>query len=405
MRGCLLENTGGTLPTVFQPSHLSLLFLSEQKAHPAEQENGKDFPIDKPQGEIVMSSAMQNIDDSDKSRLKEFLNRPLSIGGKAVANRLWLAPMAGLGHVAYRQVLDDFGGCGLMFSEMCSARAVPTENRLTSPVFSWRPEELDHLVCQIAGGTPEELVPAARRVEDEGFFGLDINMGCSVSGIVKKNAGAALLREPDAALAAVEAVRKEISIPLFVKFRTGWSPDVGPAVNLAQRFESAGVDCLVFHPRVAPDKRTRPPVLNNIKAIKEAVSIPVFGNGDVVTPEDCLRMIDTTGCDGVSVGRMAMARPWLFAEWTGDFVADENIFQDYALNLANALDTHLDPIRALKRYKLFTVYFAANFTFGHRLQSKFLAAKSMDQVRKVIHEHLRPGMQLTRRPNMNMYNT
>jgi len=333
------------------------------------------------------------------------LNHPLSIGGKPVANRLWLAPMAGLGHVAYREVLDDFGGCGLMFTEMCSARAVPTENRKVSPVFSWRKAELPRLVCQIAGATPDELIPAARRVEDEGFFGLDINMGCSVSGIVNKKAGAALLKEPQAALAAVEAVRNEISIPLFVKFRTGWSPDVAPAVKLARQFESAGVDCLVFHPRVAPDKRTRPPVIENITAIKEAVSIPVFGNGDIITPEDCLNMLESTGCDGVSVGRMAMARPWLFAEWTSGFKPDENIFRDYALRLADALDTHFDPIRALKRFKLFTVYFAANFTFGHSLQSKFLAAKSMDQMREAIHKHLRPGMQLTKRPNMNLYST
>lgn len=342
---------------------------------------------------------------TDTALLRETLTRPLTIGGKSLANRLWLAPMAGLGHVAYREVLEGYGGCGLMFTEMCSAKAVPTENRRVSPVFRWRDEELPHLVCQIVGATPEELVPAARRVEDEGFFGLDLNMGCSVPGIVKRDSGAALLKDPAAALAAVEAVRAEVSMPLFVKFRTGWSPDVGPAVALARQFESAGVDCLVFHPRVAPDKRTRPPVIENIRAIKEAVSIPVFGNGNVVTPEDCLNMLKTTGCDGVSVGRMAMARPWLFAQWTGDLVPGDTIFQEYALGLADALDTYYDPIRALKRYKLFTVYFAANFTFGHRLQSRFLAAKSMDDVRAVAREHLRPGMQLTSRPNMNMYNT
>ncbi|MBG0790567.1 MAG: tRNA-dihydrouridine synthase family protein [Desulfovibrionaceae bacterium] len=337
--------------------------------------------------------------------LAGLLNRPLSIGGRPVANRLWLAPMAGLGHISYRRVLDEYGGCGLAFTEMCGARALPTENPRKSPVFRWREEELPRLVCQIAGATPEDLVPAAERVEREGFFGVDINMGCTVPGIVKRDAGAALLKRPDAALAAVQAVREAVSIPLFVKFRTGWTPDIRPAEDLARRFEAAGVDCLVFHPRVAPDRRTRPPVREHIKAIAGAVSIPVFGNGDVITPEDCLDMLEQTGCDGVSVGRMAVARPWLFAEWTQGFTPPDTCFRDYALRLADALDRDFDPILALKRYKLFTVYFAANFSFGHSLQSKFLAAKSMDDIRAVAEAHVKPGMPLVKRPNMNLHNT
>ncbi|WP_419785991.1 tRNA dihydrouridine synthase [Pseudodesulfovibrio sp.] len=347
---------------------------------------------------------MQSTVASTSASLSERLNRPLSVGGRTVQNRLWLAPMAGLGHVAFREVLDGYGGCGLLFTEMCGARAVPTENPRKSAMFTWREEELPRLVCQIAGGDPSEMALAARRVEDEGFFGVDINMGCSVTGIVKKKAGAGLLKDPDAALAVVEAVRAEVDIPLFVKYRTGWTPDVAPAVSLARRFEDAGVDCLVFHPRVAPDRRTRPPVIAHIGAVAEAVSIPVLGNGDVVLPEECLHMLESTGCDGVSIGRMAIARPWLFAEWTAGYVPGETVFCDYALALAEALERRFDPIRALKRFKSFTIYFAANFTFGHSLQSKFLSCHSMEAVREAILTHMRPGLALTRRPNLNMYN-
>lgn len=335
--------------------------------------------------------------------LAERLNTPVVIGGRTIPNRLWLAPMAGLTHSAYREVLAHYGSCGLAFTEMCSARAVPTENPRISPVFRWHEWELPGLVCQLAGATAEEMVIAAKRVEREGFFGVDINMGCSARGMIKREAGAALLKTPDKAAEIVEAVRKAVSIPVFVKLRTGWSREIAPAVDLSRRLESAGADCLVFHPRVSPDKRTRPPIIEHIRYIKEAVSIPVFGNGDVTTPQHCQDMLDKTGCDGVSIGRMAIARPWLFAQWTSDFTPDENIFQDYVLRLATALEQEFDPIRGIKRFRLFMAYFAANFRFGHSLQATFSTAKTMDDVRRMAKEHIKPDMSLKQTPNMNLY--
>jgi len=121
-----------------------------------------------------MKSEMKSDMNSD---IKKFINRPLKIGNCVIPGRLILAPMAGLTHVAYRELLESYGGCSLMVTEMCSARSVPQENRYVSPVFRWRDEELQHLVCQIFGSDPEDMVAAAKRVEAEGFFGVDLNFG------------------------------------------------------------------------------------------------------------------------------------------------------------------------------------------------------------------------------------
>ena len=292
---------------------------------------------------------------------------PLKVGSAVLSSRLALAPMAGLGHVALREVVAGFGGYGFMVTEMCNARAVPQESRLLSPVFRWRDGEAGSLVCQIFGGEPGEMAAAARRIEAEGLLGVDINMGCSVAAICKKGYGAALLKDPVRAVDIVQAVREAVRCPVMVKFRSGWENTPDLAVDLARRFEDAGADLLTFHPRVAPDRRSRPPRWEHIRAVARAVSIPVFGNGNVFSAADCARMLDETGCAGVSVGRMAIARPWIFAELAGIFTPDEDVFLRTTLAVIEAMWRHYEPTRAIKMYKKFAPYLAANFVFGHSL--------------------------------------
>lgn len=331
------------------------------------------------------------------------LKHPLEIRGRKIANRLFLAPMTGLGHVAFRELVAGFGDHGLLFSEMCSATAVPRENRRLSPVFRWRDAELSYLVCQLLGDDPDRMAAAAMRVEDEGFFGVDINMGCSVASICRKNCGAALLKTPDRAARIVERVRQAVSLPLFVKFRTGWSDDPNQAAALARRFEEAGADALTFHPRVAPDRRSRPPKWDHIRIVKERVSIPVFGNGNVFEPADGARMITTTGCDGVALGRIAIARPWVFAHWTAGMPVTDRLFPETALRLTHLLDRHFDPVHAVKLFKKFAIYFSANFLFGHDIFRRLCRADTTDQVRDNIEDVFKNPPALTRRPNMNMF--
>ena len=335
--------------------------------------------------------------------LAEYLRQPLSIGGKALDTRLVLAPMSFLGHIAFRELVSRYGGCGLLFTEMCSARAIPSENRFVSPYFRWRDEERSRLICQIFGDEPRLMAEAARRIENEGLFGVDINMGCSNTTICRRNCGAALLKKPELATAIVSAVRAAVSCPVTVKYRTGWKDDPQPAIQLAKSFEDAGADALTFHPRVAPDRRSRPPRWAYIGLVKQAVSIPVFGNGDVFDRNDCVRMITETGCDGVALGRMAIARPWIFAEFLDNLQPSREIFLEAAIGLIKLLEFHYDPVRAIKRFKRFSFYFCANFRFGHALYTRILNAAEMTDIEIILRRFFEQPPDIQSRPNMNFF--
>ncbi len=335
--------------------------------------------------------------------ITEFLNTPIRIGAKTAGRRLLVSPMAGYTHVAFRQLMEHFGGYGLLFTEMCSARAVPTENPEHSLVFRWRSGELSHLVCQIFGSDAQDMANAARRIEAEGFFGVDINFGCSVAAVCKRGCGAALLKTPDLAVAMVAAVRAAVSIPVSVKYRTGWTDDPRPAMEMARRFEAAGADAITFHPRMAPDRRTRPPRWEYIGMVKQAVRIPVFGNGDVFDAGDCIRMIQATGCDGISIGRIALAAPWTPALWTRGLVVDNDLYHFCAKRMMDLLQQHFEPVTAFRRFKNWAHFFAAGFKFGHRFSADIRGAKDIDAIYATVDRFFADIPERNPRPNMNLF--
>ncbi len=338
-----------------------------------------------------------------KTELADILNQPLAIGSRTIQKRLVMAPMAFLGNVAFRELVEQFGGYGLLFSEMCSAKRIPQENRYRSTYFRWRDAELSRLVCQIFGADPDRMALAARRVEAEGFLGVDINFGCSDITICRQNCGAAILNTPVLAAKIVSQVRKAISIPVFVKYRTGWQDQPRWAVEMARRFEDVGADALTFHPRVAPDRRSRPPKWEYIGRVKQAVSIPVFGNGNVFDQTDCLKMLLTTGCDGVAIGRMAIARPWLFAEWTMGYQSKDDLYLDCALRLADLLETHFNASQALRRFKRFGYYYSASFKFGHTLYRAIQSAENMIGAKHALQLFFERRPETVARPNLNFF--
>jgi len=349
-----------------------------------------------------------------QERLLNWIQRPLQVGEQRLKNRLVFAPMSGLGHVAFRELLADYGQYALLFSEMSSAKAIPHENRYVSPIFRWRDEERHLIVWQILGNSPNDMAKAAKRIAKEGFFGVDINFGCSVARICKRGMGAYLLKNPGQAMDIVKAVRDAVDISLWVKFRTGWLDTdnrlkIEPAdlsdraVNFACMLEEAGTDALTFHPRVAPDRRTRPPKWAHIAKIKQAVKIPVFGNGNVFDSGDCYDMFDQTSCDGISLGRIALAKPWFFAELNGMFQANNNTYKEAIFRYIQLLEKHYDPHQAIKRFYKYSRYYCASFRFGNTLRAKVRKAKTFEEIKSTLNHFFESPLMLNQRPNENLF--
>ncbi len=335
------------------------------------------------------------------NRVQDFLSTPLVLGEKTISSRLILAPMAGITHVAFRKLILKLGGCGLLYTEMCLASLLIHERPENSRVFKWDDKESPFLVCQLLGRDVEKMQRAASRIEEEGFFGVDINMGCSVPRILKKGMGAALLKEPDRAVELIRSVRKTITLPLLVKFRTGWEERVDRAVELAKAFEGEGADGLIFHPRVVSDIRSRIPKWHYIEEIKKAVSIPVFGNGNVFHPRDMEKMLQT-GCDGIALGRIAAARPWIFAQVIYNYFLTDRDIQKVPLYLLEELPRHFEVSYALRLFKNWARYFFANFLYGHEMLKRIGRCNTKEDMSAKIREMLSPLPPIKDIPNLNL---
>ena len=236
----------------------------------------------------------------------------MKIGSVVLDNITVLAPLAGITNLPFR-LLAKAAGCGLVCSEMISANGLVYRSAKTHEMLKSRIEEKP-LSVQIFGSDPHIMAEAAAIVEASGADILDINLGCAVKKVLKTGSGAALMKASDKAEKIFLAVRKAISIPLTVKMRAGWDKSGGEAFAIAKIAEAGGVDGITIHPRLATQGFGGKADWSLIAAVKNSVSIPVIGNGDIVTPENALAMKMETGCDAVMIGRAAIGDPWLFSQ-------------------------------------------------------------------------------------------
>ena len=296
---------------------------------------------------------------------------------------LVLAPMAGITDRHFRRIIKRIGGAGLVSMEFISSEGITRGNERTLNMMAFAGEERP-LAIQIYESKPEKMAAAAEVVQQIGADVCDINMGCPANKILKGCSGAALMGDLALAERIIAAARRALSIPLTVKFRAGLSEDRLNYLELGRICEANGVQAVALHPRTAKQFYNGQADWDRIARLKEALSIPVVGNGDVTTPSQAVEMMRRTGCDAVMIGRGSMLNPWIFRQ-TAALLAGETLFQPTLNDRRDLIRFHFSLLRAeeddkaaLHKMRKFTGWYTHGLRNGKVLRQKIQTLTSVD---------------------------
>jgi len=263
----------------------------------------------------------------------------VTLGSVEIRPATVLAPMAGITDTVFRRFIRNLGGCGLMMTEFTSADGIIRHKDKKAKRYLTFYGDEHPISAQLFGSDPKTLAEAARIVQDLGFDLVDLNLGCPARKVVTCNGGSGLLRNLPLIKTIFESVRAAVTVPFTVKFRAGWNDKEIVHVELAKMAEACGLAAVALHARTREQGYSGQAQWEWIAAVKDAVKIPVIGNGDIRSPEDAAAMIAETGCDAVMIGRSAASNPWIFRQ-----------IEQYTLTGAYDLQTEAERYRMIRTY-------------------------------------------------------